>query len=414
VFYISAHSHGMKSQRIRFSSARTRVILLIFAPVAIAVFIWRGPIQAAFLSWLVLRSESPSEEVLAELAAGGEGKFLRNLWSTGKIPHRQFVLQQIKDKLAMTGRLDSEQSQLLLESVADGDCSNREGALGVLASQKSSYLASAVLRNLEDPDPELRLFAMRYMRFLPAAPAISIKLLDDRDPRVVAIAGTTLRTLTSQDFGLRLSKVINGDLLEQRALSEEELKSMTVAVQNTKAWWESHKRDYASLDPGPVLPKPLRPPAISDFSLTDLDGRSVSLSQFTGKSVLINFWATWCTACLGEIQVLLEFQRRHPEVTVIGIALDGVREDHDNPDQPPPKKSDQELQQIVKKIRRTIEANGLTYKVLLDPNGIIAARFNGGELPTNVLLDKEHSIQRRFVGARSVSVLESMLAEPAR
>ena len=51
------------------------------------------------------------------------------------------------------------------------------------------------------------------------------------------------------------------------------------------------------------------PPAV----LVTLDGRRVRLSDFRGKVVLINFWTTWCTACIGEMPELIELQKRHHE-----------------------------------------------------------------------------------------------------
>jgi thiol-disulfide isomerase/thioredoxin len=63
------------------------------------------------------------------------------------------------------------------------------------------------------------------------------------------------------------------------------------------------------------------------FELPDLEGRSVSLAELAGQVVVIDFWATWCEPCKHQIPVLNVFQRRHPEVAVLGIAVDaGGRE----------------------------------------------------------------------------------------
>src|ERR1700686_3164384 len=58
------------------------------------------------------------------------------------------------------------------------------------------------------------------------------------------------------------------------------------------------------VDPG----KPTAPP---DFTLKDLDDHDVSLSQFKGKVVLVNFWATWCEPCKIEIPWLVELQDKY-------------------------------------------------------------------------------------------------------
>src|SRR5262249_4755449 len=64
--------------------------------------------------------------------------------------------------------------------------------------------------------------------------------------------------------------------------------------------------------------------AAPDFTLKDLNGREVSLSEYKGKVVLVNFWATWCTPCLGEIPELIEMQQKYgPKgFVILGLAMD--------------------------------------------------------------------------------------------
>src|SRR5215469_16459701 len=62
----------------------------------------------------------------------------------------------------------------------------------------------------------------------------------------------------------------------------------------------------------------------ADFTLKDLEGHDVTLSQFRGKVVLVNFWATWCGPCHIEIPWLMEFQEKYNArgFTVLGVAMD--------------------------------------------------------------------------------------------
>ncbi len=65
--------------------------------------------------------------------------------------------------------------------------------------------------------------------------------------------------------------------------------------------------------------------AIRDFTLPDLNGQPVSLSDFRGKTVLLDFWATWCPPCLEQVPRLNEFWLTHrdtEQVVVIGVAVD--------------------------------------------------------------------------------------------
>src|SRR5260370_28657764 len=60
------------------------------------------------------------------------------------------------------------------------------------------------------------------------------------------------------------------------------------------------------------------------FTVKDLDDRDVSLSQYKGKVVLLNFWATWCEPCREEIPWLIQFQNKYSAkgFTILGIAVD--------------------------------------------------------------------------------------------
>jgi cytochrome c biogenesis protein CcmG/thiol:disulfide interchange protein DsbE len=64
--------------------------------------------------------------------------------------------------------------------------------------------------------------------------------------------------------------------------------------------------------------------AAPDFTLTDAAGQAVRLSDFRGKAVLLNFWATWCSPCATEIPWFVEFQRANERrgFTVLGVSMD--------------------------------------------------------------------------------------------
>jgi hypothetical protein len=64
-------------------------------------------------------------------------------------------------------------------------------------------------------------------------------------------------------------------------------------------------------------------------------------------------------------------------------------------------------------VARAVQARGINYPVLLDPDNEVGGRFNGGELPTTVILDASGRVRRRFIGERSLKVFKAMLAEAA-
>ena len=62
------------------------------------------------------------------------------------------------------------------------------------------------------------------------------------------------------------------------------------------------------------------------FDLVDTQGQRHRLADYQGRWVVINFWATWCVPCIQEIPEIAAFQKEHPRVVVIGIAVDAENE----------------------------------------------------------------------------------------
>lgn len=117
-----------------------------------------------------------------------------------------------------------------------------------------------------------------------------------------------------------------------------------------------------------------------DFRLADLDGKQQSLSQYRGKVVLVNFWATWCVPCVKEMPGLDRLAGRiGPErFTVLALSLDG-------PSRP--------------KVAPFIESKGLKrLEVRFDARRAAFTALGVSVLPTSVLFDAEGREVGRLVG----------------
>jgi len=134
--------------------------------------------------------------------------------------------------------------------------------------------------------------------------------------------------------------------------------------------------------------------AAPDFTLTDINGRRFSLSDFRGRIVLIDFFATWCRPCREEIPHLKTLSNVYPNNTlvIISIDIDPVL--------------DTELA-----VRKLVQEYGLTWIVIppsMDSAGV-ANRYQVMELPTLILVDQEGYIRSRYVGLTEEEVLRSRI-----
>ncbi len=383
-------------------------------------------IQSSLAAHALLNARSPREELLDQAANGSANPadFLQRCWATGKITHRQFVASFLKAHAGTNLTWADQAEHLMLACTADADASVRELGLAALEAQHCPALFRAAEAQLDDVDPLVRLLGLGYLRKADPASAVPllIRLLDDTDPRVVAVAEVNLMRCTGEDYGVRARLAIPPDASRPAELAAADAETLRRGVEHRKQWWRIHEKEYAA--DGPTFAHLAQnesatasPPPALDFTLRDLEGKRVKLSEFRGKVVVLNFWATWCTACLAEIPDLIALQRKLGDrVAVLGVALDGVPdEDGDSEgDEATSRKPDTSLKAVRKKVERAVRARGINYTVLLDPKGSVGGQYNGGELPTTVMFGPEGRVRRRFVGERNLAVFEDMVTEAAK
>jgi thiol-disulfide isomerase/thioredoxin len=416
-------------------------LVILFAGISAILMVWLY--HDSLHSWVLVRgtlaNDAPTLELFEEYLhrAPDPVSAMLNAWNTGKIVHRQFAIRELS-AADWTGKpLSPDLEAMLLSGALDPDMNVRESALQGLRRQRHPALPALAAAQLDDPDPEIRLLGLDHLKDAPPEIGISqvSTLLHDPDLHVAARAIKWFEQWSGQDFGVKLADAVQVTDPDTglKGFRPEGIAKTRAASARALEWLSRHLPDYpvARLEPPQLALSSLRPVPAGDFVLPTLEGRKVRLSDFRGQIVLINFWTTWCTACFAEIPALVEIQKRHGEkLAILGISLDyvpgshghigghgsglsdGTREarddhaGHDHEDQVAPS-----LKEIRAKVSRTSKKLGINYTVLLDENNEVGGRFNGGELPTTVLVDPEGNVRRRFVGARALPVFEAMLAE---
>ena len=119
--------------------------------------------------------------------------------------------------------------------------------------------------------------------------------------------------------------------------------------------------------------------AAPDFTLQNLDGQSISLSDLKGKPVLVNFWATRCPPCVSEMPYLQEI---YDEWSGKGLILLAIN-----------------IGESSSKVEQFLQDHNLSLPVLLDTRAVVAQRYNIRGIPTTFFIDKDGIIQEKIIGA---------------
>jgi peroxiredoxin len=135
-----------------------------------------------------------------------------------------------------------------------------------------------------------------------------------------------------------------------------------------------------------------------DFALKDADGKTVRLSDYRGKVVLLDFWATWCGPCKLEIPWFMEFERKYKDR---GFAVLGVSMDDDG----------------WQAVRPFIQDIGINYRIMVGDEHV-GDQYGGIEaLPTAFLIDRKGRVAIQHVGLSGKREfedgIEKLLEDPA-
>lgn len=128
-----------------------------------------------------------------------------------------------------------------------------------------------------------------------------------------------------------------------------------------------------------------------DFTLTDINGKSVNLKDVVGenKATLVNFWATWCPPCRSEIPELNKFYQKYGSQKVALLAVD--------------------IQEDPSKVKSFVKGYGMNFPVVIDATGKVANQYRVSGIPTTFILDNKGKVRDMIVGGTTLGVLESKI-----
>ena len=127
-----------------------------------------------------------------------------------------------------------------------------------------------------------------------------------------------------------------------------------------------------------------------DFALPDLEGNTVRLSDFKGKVIILDFWATWCPPCVKEIPHFVELYEKYREngFQMIGIALSSGS---------------------AKDVKKFAAEHGINYPILMGNREVSRKYGNIRSIPTTFLIDRQGRIANKYIGYRPKDVFEKDL-----
>lgn len=147
--------------------------------------------------------------------------------------------------------------------------------------------------------------------------------------------------------------------------------------------WDVKPKDIEAKTINPIGETP-------DFTLENLKGEKITLSQFKGKEVFLNFWATWCPPCQVEMPDLEKLYQKYKNDKDFVILTINVGESKD-------------------KVESYVKDNNYNFEVLLDKDSDISLKYKARYLPTSVVINKEGKIIKYHSGAMDFIQMENLI-----
>jgi peroxiredoxin len=142
------------------------------------------------------------------------------------------------------------------------------------------------------------------------------------------------------------------------------------------------KTDLSQVQEGKTAP---------DFQLATLDGQTVKLSDYRGKKVILNFWATWCPPCKAEMPHMKNFYEQYKDKGIEILAVNLSKSDNGKA--------------AVEKFAKDYQ---LPFKIALDEQGMIGTQYQAFTIPTSYIIDSNGIITKKIIGPMDENMMETL------
>lgn len=151
--------------------------------------------------------------------------------------------------------------------------------------------------------------------------------------------------------------------------------------------WILVSTDRTGVSTAGQIPAPREGFLAPGFSLQTTEGETISLSDYRGQAVLLNLWATWCPPCRAEMPAIQKMYEKYKDQGFIVLAINMTYQDTPTAVEP------------------FVQEYGLTFPILLEPNGDTAAQYELRSLPSSFFIDRNGIIQEVIIGGPMAEAL---------
>lgn len=217
---------------------------------------------------------------------------------------------------------------------------------------------------------------------------------------VALFAGSLLKLFQKHRNVVRYTVKVGGALL------------VVIGLLMVTGWMDTLSGSLANSDPQPSpttqvtaqpeatdAPQESRAPVPAlDFTLTDQFGNTHTLDQYKGKTILLNFWGTWCGPCRSEmpdLQAIYEdYGKNEKDLVVLGVAAPNLGDEGS-----------------VEEITAFLKENGYTYPTLMNTDASLFYSYGISSFPTTFMIDKNGNVYGYVSGALSREIFENIIQQ---